>query len=168
MMGSHGPAYYKRYPDKFKVFQPTCDTADIQGCSREAIVNTYDNTILYTDYVVSRAIKELKKYPRYEAGLMYVSDHGESLGENGIYLHGFPYKIAPKEQKGVPMILWLSETMQRKDRMDYGCLKKLSKNNSFSHDNLYHTLLVLLEIKTNTYEKGLDAFAPCRTQPLPF
>lgn len=168
MMGSHGPTYYKRYPDRFKVFQPTCDTADIQGCSREAIVNTYDNTILYTDYVVSQAIKELKKYPQYEAGLMYVSDHGESLGENGIYLHGFPYKIAPKEQKEVPMILWLSETMQREDHMDYGCLKKLSKNNSFSHDNLYHTLLALLEIKTDTYDKALDMFDACRTKPLPF
>ncbi len=168
MMGSHGPTYYKRYPDRFKVFQPTCDTADIQGCSREAIVNTYDNTILYTDYVVSQAIKELKKYPQYEAGLMYVSDHGESLGENGIYLHGFPYKIAPKEQKEVPMILWLSETMQREDHMDYGCLKKLSKNNSFSHDNLYHTLLALLEIKTDTYDKTLDMFDACRTKPLPF
>ena len=168
MMGSHGPAYYKRYPDQFKVFLPTCDTTDIQGCSREAIVNTYDNTILYTDYVVSQAIKELKKYPQYEAGLMYVSDHGESLGENGIYLHGFPYKIAPKEQKGVPMILWLSETMQREDHMDYGCLKKLAGKNAFTHDNLYHSLLALLEIKTDTYEKGMDMFDACRTKPLPF
>ena len=168
MMGSHGPAYYKRYPDQFKVFLPTCDTTDIQGCSREAIVNTYDNTILYTDYVVSQAIKELKKYPQYEAGLMYVSDHGESLGENGIYLHGFPYKIAPKEQKGVPMILWLSETMRREDHMDYGCLKKLAGKNAFTHDNLYHSLLALLEIKTDTYEKGMDMFDACRTKPLPF
>ncbi len=168
MMGSHGPTYYKRYPDKFKVFQPTCDTADIQNCSREAIVNTYDNTILYTDYVVSQAIKELKKYPQYEAGLLYVSDHGESLGENGIYLHGFPYKIAPKEQKEVPMILWLSETVQREDHMDYGCLKKLAGKNAFTHDNLYHSLLALLEIKTDTYEKGMDMFDACRTKPLPF
>lgn len=168
MMGSHGPTYYKRYPDRFKVFQPTCDTADIQNCPREAIVNTYDNTILYTDFIVDQAIEELKKYPQYEAGLMYESDHGESLGENGIYLHGFPYKIAPKEQREVPMLLWLSETMQRADHLDYACLKNKSKDKSFSHDNLYHTLLALLEVKSTTYKKDMDAFDSCRTQPLPF
>lgn len=113
-MGSHGPTYFNRYPERFRVFKPTCDTADIQNCSRESILNTYDNTIVYTDYIVNQAIELLKRYPDYESGLVYVSDHGESLGENNIYLHGFPYQIAPKEQKEVPMIMWMSDVMKRK------------------------------------------------------
>ncbi|GHS86635.1 phosphoethanolamine transferase [Campylobacterota bacterium] len=108
-IGSHGPTYYKRYPDRFKIFTPTCDTAQIEKCSREQIVNTYDNTILYTDFIVAETIAVLKRYENLRSSLIYVSDHGESLGENGVYLHGLPYMIAPEYQTRVPMILWLSE-----------------------------------------------------------
>lgn len=68
MMGSHGPTYYKRYPDEFKRFQPACDTANLQDCSREQIINTYDNTIVYTDYVVSSVIDVLKNMGICKAG----------------------------------------------------------------------------------------------------
>ena len=166
-MGSHGPTYYNRYPDRFKKFTPTCDTADIQNCSREEIVNTYDNTILYTDYIVSSVIDMLKKYPQYEAGLVYVSDHGESLGENNMYLHGFPYSIAPKEQTHVPLILWMSETMKRWDYVDYDCMKKQANENSYTHDNIFHSVVGLLEIKTKVYNPELDVFKNCRTKQLP-
>ena len=165
-MGSHGPTYYKRYPDDFKKFMPTCDTADIQNCTREQVINTYDNTILYTDYILSSVIDMLKKHPEYEAGLLYVSDHGESLGENNIYLHGLPYKLAPKEQKHVPMILWMNETMKRWDYVDYECLRKDAAENTFTHDNLYHSIIGLLEVKTFTYDKELDFFKNCRTKEL--
>ena len=167
-MGSHGPTYYRRYPDNFKKFTPTCDTADIQNCTQEQVINTYDNTILYTDYIISSAIDMLKKHPEYESGLIYVSDHGESLGENNIYLHGFPYKVAPKEQKHVPMILWMSETMKRWDYVDYDCLKKEEIKNTYSHDNLFHSIIGLLEVKTHTYNKKYDIFQNCRTKELPF
>ena len=167
-MGSHGPTYYQRYPEEFKRFKPTCDTADIQNCTTEQIVNTYDNTILYTDYVVSSAIDTLKKFPQFEAGLIYVSDHGESLGENNIFLHGMPYKIAPEEQTQVPMILWMNENMKRWDYVDYACMKKQADSNIYSHDNLFHSVLGLLEINTTQYDQQYDMFKNCRTKPLPF
>ena len=165
-IGSHGPTYYKRYPDEFKKFKPTCDTAQIQDCTKEQIINTYDNTILYTDHIVSEAIDILKKFPQFEAGLIYVSDHGESLGEKNIYLHGIPYAIAPDEQTQVPMVLWMSETMKRWDYVDYDCMKKEAKNNTYSHDNLFHSILGLLEIKTKVYSKEYDIFRNCRTKEL--
>ncbi len=166
-IGSHGPAYFERYPDEFKKFVPTCDTKDIQNCPREAIINTYDNTIVYADYILSSAIDLLKEYPQYESGLFFVSDHGESLGENGVYLHGWPYKIAPAEQIEVPGVLWLSDTMKRFDYIDWACLKKEAENNVYSHDNIFHSVLGWLEIETETYRKELDWFANCRTRPLP-
>ncbi len=166
-MGSHGPTYYQRYPENFKKFQPTCDTADIQNCSSEQIINTYDNTILYTDYIISSLIDVMKKYPQFESGLVYVSDHGESLGENNIYLHGMPYKIAPSEQTQVPMVLWMSEAMKKWDYVDYECMKKQAAQNTYSHDNLFHSILGLLEIDTQEYEKTYDIFNNCRTKPLP-
>lgn len=166
-LGSHGPAYYKRYPAEYKVFEPTCDTSEIQSCPRETIVNTYDNSILYTDAFVSKAIALLRKFPRFESGLLYVSDHGESLGENGLYLHGLPYAIAPDTQKKVPMVLWMSDVMRREDHIDYDCLKKYAATHSVSHDNLFHSLAGLMEIKTWLYVRDLDMFQACRTKELP-
>jgi lipid A ethanolaminephosphotransferase len=165
-MGSHGPSYYKRYPDNFKKFTPTCDTANIQNCTQEQVINAYDNTILYADYIISSVIDMLKKHPEYEAGLIYVSDHGESLGENNVYLHGFPYKLAPKEQIQIPMILWMNETMKRWDYVDYDCLREEARKNTYTHDNLYHSIIGLLEIKTHTYNKEYDIFKNCRTKEL--
>ncbi|MDR0770473.1 MAG: phosphoethanolamine--lipid A transferase [Burkholderiales bacterium] len=165
-MGSHGPTYYERYPDSFRKFTPTCDTANIQNCTQEQVINTYDNTILYTDYIISSVIDMLKRHPEYESGLIYVSDHGESLGENNIYLHGFPYKLAPKEQTHVPMILWMSETMKRWDYVDYDCLREEASQNSYSHDNLFHSIIGLLEIKTHPYNKEYDILKDCRTKEL--
>lgn len=166
-MGSHGPTYYQRYPEEFKKFTPTCDTADIQNCTQQQIINTYDNTILYTDYIVSSAIDTMKKFPQYEGGVIYVSDHGESLGENNIYLHGMPYTIAPNEQTEVPMVVWMNDTMKKWDFVDYACLKEQAKHKIYSHDNLFHSVLGLLEIKTSQYDKSLDLFTPCRVKPLP-
>ncbi len=166
-IGSHGPTYYKRYPDTFRKFTPTCDTADLQKCSQEEIINTYDNTILYTDYIVANAIKTLKKFPKLESGLIYISDHGESLGENNIYLHGMPYSIAPQSQKHVPMVFWMSDRMKKQDHLDFKCIEKKAEENNFSHDNLFSTLLALLEVNSTTYNKSLDILDSCRTEPLP-
>jgi lipid A ethanolaminephosphotransferase len=166
--GSHGPAYYKRYPDKFKKFLPTCDTSDIKDCSLDQIVNAYDNTILYTDYIISQAIDIAKKYPKLESSVIYVSDHGESLGENNIFLHGMPFGIAPDEQKSVPMLIWMNENMKKWDHIDYNCLKLSAEKNAYSHDNLFHSLLGLMAIKTSAYDKRYDLFDACRTKPLPY
>lgn len=156
MMGSHGPSYFERYPDKFKKFQPTCDTADLQDCTREQIVNTYDNTILYTDYVVANVIEKLKAYPQYQSAMLYISDHGESLGENNIYLHGLPYKIAPDYQKQVPMILWLSDKMAESNKINVDILRQKAETSEYNHDNFFHTLIGLTDIKTTVYKRDMD------------
>ena len=160
-IGSHGPAYYRRYPKKFDVFKPTCDTTDIQNCSQESIVNTYDNTLLYTDYIISSAIDLLKTEakPDLSALLVYVSDHGESLGEKGSYLHGLPYSLAPEYQTKVPMLMWLSP--QKQAQIDYACLKEKAATKNFSHDNFFHTLLGLANVSSKTYMPQLDIVSSC-------
>ena len=166
-IGSHGPTYFRRYPKEFKKFTPTCDTEEIQTCTREQIVNTYDNTILYADHISASVIDILKEHPKWESGMMYVSDHGESLGENGVYLHGLPYAIAPETQTRVPMVIWMSNTMKKADHIDYACLKKKAAEGKFSHDNISHSLLTLMESQSKVYDPKLDIFDSCRTLPLP-
>jgi lipid A ethanolaminephosphotransferase len=166
-IGSHGPTYYQRYPDSFRQFTPACDTSDLKNCTQEQIQNTYDNTILYTDHVVTKTIRILKGFPYFESGLMYVSDHGESLGENNIYLHGMPYSIAPENQKKVPMMLWMSDNMLKYDHLDYACLQKETTKNVYSHDNLFHSMLGLMEVNSRLYNPTLDIFDKCRKKPLP-
>ncbi len=88
LQGSHGPIYYKGYPSKFKEFTPTCDTAELNKCTPDEIANTYDNTILYEDYLQSELINALEaRKDEFEVTMFFFSDHGESLGENDIYLH---------------------------------------------------------------------------------
>lgn len=159
-MGSHGPSYFQRYPERFRKFTPTCDTTDIQNCSREEIVNTYDNTILYTDYIVSSVIDVAKKFPEHEVAVIYVSDHGESLGENGIYLHGVPYAIAPEEQKRVPLLFWFSETMKRPGHLDENCLRRKASE-TIAHDEIFHSVISLLKIETTLYRPEWDIFSGC-------
>ncbi|HEC30171.1 MAG TPA: phosphoethanolamine--lipid A transferase [Gammaproteobacteria bacterium] len=160
--GSHGPAYYLRYPEKFKKFTPICETNQLQDCKRNEIVNTYDNTILYTDYFISRVISLLKKNTKqFNTAMLYISDHGESLGERNIYLHGMPYLIAPKVQKHIPFVLWFSREFETNLGIDKACLQQKS-NEKFSHDNLFHSALGLMDVRTDVYNKKLDIFSNCR------
>jgi lipid A ethanolaminephosphotransferase len=159
--GSHGPAYYSRYPAEFKRFTPACQNADIIDCPRQEVINAYDNSILYTDFVIASAIDMLRRRPKLCASLLYVSDHGESLGEDGDYLHGLPYALAPDEQKVVPMLFWLSEKARRSGRIDADCLKRAATE-PHSHGNVFHSVLGLLGVESKTYEAGLDIFAACR------
>lgn len=155
-LGSHGPSYYLRYPDEFNVFKPSCDTSDLSKCSQEEIVNAYDNTILYTDFVVSKIIDYLKTLaPKIDTSLLYVSDHGESLGENGIYLHSLPYVLAPREQKTVPMVFWFSEEFKKERKISNFYQTKVNFC-QFSHDNIFSTILDILEIETPEYKSDLD------------
>ncbi|RXJ66291.1 phosphoethanolamine transferase [Halarcobacter ebronensis] len=154
-MGNHGPAYYKRYPKEFEKFTPVCKTNELQNCTNEEINNAYDNAILYTDYFLSKVINFLKPYSKkYETAMIYLSDHGESLGENGIYLHGMPYMIAPEVQKHIPAVLWLGEGEMRED-YDLEKVRSYS-NREFTQDNLFHTLLGLFEVETKSYKKEMD------------
>ncbi|HED2521842.1 TPA: phosphoethanolamine transferase EptA [Klebsiella aerogenes] len=162
-IGSHGPTYYNRYPAEFKKFTPTCDTNEIQSCTQQQLTNTYDNTILYVDYVVDKAIKLLQsKQNKFTTSLVYLSDHGESLGEDGVYLHGLPYSIAPDTQKHVPMLLWLSPDYQQRYGVSSQCLQQQAKTNDYSQDNLFSTLLGLLGVDTREYQAKDDLLTPCR------
>lgn len=155
-MGNHGPAYYKRYPKEFEKFTPTCKTNDLGKCSDQEISNAYDNAILYTDYFLSNVIQFLQKYDdHYETAMLYVSDHGESLGEHGVYLHGAPYAIAPKAQTHVPAIAWFGKNFDYKIEQ-----VKPYENKEFSHDDLFCALLTGYEMDTNdcsTWRSALKA-----------
>ena len=146
------PIYYKGYPSKFKEFTPTCDTAELNKCTPDEIANTYDNTILYEDYLQSELINALEaKKDKFEVTMFFFSDHGESLGENGIYLHGLPYSIAPDEQKHIPAIIFSS---------DSELLKRLKtrKGESLSHDFVFSSVLGYFGVKTKAYEPEFDIF----------
>ena len=154
-MGNHGPAYYKRYPKEFEKFTPVCKTNQIEECSQEEVSNAYDNAILYTDYFLSKVINFLKPYSNeYETAMVYMSDHGESLGENGIYLHGLPYYMAPDTQKHIGSLMWFGGEYIKED-INIEKLKEY-KHQKFSHDNLFHTLLGLFEVETEEYKKDMD------------
>ena len=162
-MGSHGPAYYKRVPDTFKKFQPECKSNALQECSREQVVNSFDNTILYTDHFLSQAIQWLKKSNATHAtAMLYVSDHGESLGENNLYLHGLPYRVAPDVQKRVPWISWWSQQFETQTGLSSACLKK-KINAPLTHDNYFHSVLGMVGVSTEVYQAKLDVHADCRT-----
>ncbi|HXF67623.1 MAG TPA: phosphoethanolamine--lipid A transferase [Burkholderiales bacterium] len=162
MKGSHGPAYYRRYPKAFEVFKPACETAQLDRCSREAIVNAYDNTLRYTDHVLARTIELLRANARrFDTAMLYVSDHGESLGENGLYLHGIPYALAPREQTRIPMLLWLSQELRRRAALDPACLEA-RRHEPLSHDHLFHSVLGLMEVRTAVYRPERDLFRGCR------
>lgn len=162
-LGNHGPAYFRRYPDAFRRFTPTCDDEDLSKCSREQVANSYDNALLYTDHVLARTVDLLQELaPRYDTAMLYVSDHGESLGENGLYLHGLPYSIAPAEQTRVPMVMWLSSGFAARTRVDPACLRAQADKPA-AHDNLFHTVLGLLDVNTAVRDATLDISAPCRS-----
>jgi len=161
-LGNHGPAYYQRYPASLRRFTPTCDTSDLSKCSREQIVNSYDNAVLYTDHFLAKTIAFLKAEQKdYDTAMWYMSDHGESLGENGIYLHGLPYSIAPKEQVSIPMVMWFSNGFLSSFDLDKSCLAKKT-DSPVSHDNLIHTVLGMLQIDSKYYNKTFDLTADCR------
>ncbi len=156
-MGSHGPAYYKRYPEEFEVFVPVCKTSQLNECNDQEISNAYDNTILYADYFLSKVIGLLKRNSQeLDTAMFYISDHGESLGENGLYLHGMPYFMAPNEQIDVPALLWLNDSMSKVFNVE--SIKK-KESLPLSHDNLFHTLLGLMDVETKLYNKNLDLMA---------
>ncbi|MDR1694708.1 MAG: phosphoethanolamine--lipid A transferase [Lactobacillaceae bacterium] len=160
-LGSHGPTYYKRYPENFEKYKPACRTELLNECSREEVVNVYDNTIYYTSHTLAQTIEELEKVSdKFNTVLIYVSDHGESLGEKGLYLHGAPYMIAPEEQTKVPLFIWMSDETSNNLNIDKNCLKE-KLNKPHSHDNLFHTMLGLTGIETKERLNSLNIFEGC-------
>ncbi|MGN0894919.1 MAG: phosphoethanolamine transferase [Succinivibrio sp.] len=163
IIGSHGPTYASRVPENMKVFKPNCRSGEIEKCSVEEIVNSYDNTLYYTDYVISRAIRELEPYSdKFGTALFYVSDHGESLGEGGLFLHGAPYMVAPKQQKQVPALTWFSDSFVFDHKLNLSCLDRVALRTNLSHDNVFHSILGILDVNTSFYDEREDIFSGCR------
>jgi len=162
-MGSHGPAYFKRYTDKFRQFSPDCRGVEFSQCSIEEVRNAYDNSLLYTDDFLSQIIDKLaSRSSMIESGLIYMSDHGQSLGENGLYLHGMPYALAPSQQTHIPFLTWLSPELTQSLNLDLICLAKDRMMRSLSHDHLFPSLLGVMEVATNLKQAEFDIFTPCR------
>jgi lipid A ethanolaminephosphotransferase len=161
-IGNHGPAYYRRYPPEFARFQPTCNSTELGDCSKEQIGNSYDNAVLYTDHLLARMIAMLEQQRDRDVALIYLSDHGESLGEHGLYLHGVPYAIAPAQQVKVPMLVWLSDGLRESAGLDAACLRREAQG-PHAHDHLFHSVLGLLGVQTSVYAPELDVFAGCRS-----
>lgn len=159
-MGSHGPAYAQRSPQAFKRFLPECASSHLPDCDAAALRNAYDNTIVYTDHVLGSAIAWLRTRSDYDGALLYVADHGESLGENNLYLHGLPYAIAPDVQKHVPWVTWLAPGFEQRSGVTLDCLRARG-DARVTHDNLFHSVLGLMQVSTSAYRRALDAYAAC-------
>ena len=161
-LGNHGPSYFERYPEQFRRFTPICENPELGQCQRQEIVNAYDNALAYTDHFLAETIGFLAARQDYDTAMIYVSDHGESLGEKGLFLHGMPYAIAPQEQIRVPMVMWFSPGFQREAKLDAACLGREATRPA-SHDNLFSSVLGLMQVRTHAYQASLDLFAPCRS-----
>lgn len=144
---SHGPTYSKKYPARFETFKPVCNSVELGQCSQEELINAYDNTIVYTDYLLHKIIEDLKQLNGFESTMMFVSDHGESLGEKNLYMHGVPMSFAPKEQIEIPFIVWVSENS-----------KKLKPNNNLSQNHVFHSVLNFLGIESPIYDEKMNIF----------
>ena len=161
-MGSHGPAYFKRSPPDRKPFGPECETPALQQCPLDAVINAYDNSIAYTDHMLAETIRWLGRHAAtYDPTLLYLSDHGESLGENNLYLHGLPYAFAPREQTHVAMVAWLGPATTQAGNPQFECLRR-RRDMPLTHDSMFHTVLGVLGIDAVEYKNALDAFAACR------
>ena len=145
---SHGPTYSKKYPSQFEVFKPVCNSVELGNCSKEELVNAYDNTIVYTDYILHKIIENLKALKAYKSTMIFVSDHGESLGEKNLYMHGVPMSFAPKEQYEIPFIVWLSANSS----------KQLKPNNTLSQNHVFHSVLNFLSIQSPVYDEKMNIF----------
>jgi len=161
-IGSHGPAYYKRSGIAEKHFLPECRTEVLSNCAHDELINAYDNSIIATDAFLGQTIDWLRSQStHYDIGLLYLSDHGESLGEYGLFLHGMPWRMAPDVQKHIPMVAWLDASLAQRLGLSLECLRA-SVDKRFTHDHLYHTILGLLDVQSPTWEKELDITTPCR------
>jgi len=160
-IGSHGPSYWLRYPTDREIFSPACKTPELSKCSSQEIANAYDNTIAYTDYFLAQVIDQLDAQDRVIPAMYYVSDHGESLGEGGIYLHGTPRFMAPETQTHVPMVIWMSERFAASMDLDQGCMA-IRLGDEVTHDHMFSTVLGLLDVTTEALNGDLNLAATCR------
>lgn len=144
---SHGPTYNKKYPAEFERFTPVCTTVEMSKANPQELMNAYDNSVLYTDYLIHSAIEILKEIPDRRACMLYVSDHGESLGEGNLYMHGVPMSIAPKEQVEIPFIVWTS--------IDAAEVKELDEVGQY---HVFHSVMDFLGVESPVFDEDKNIF----------
>lgn len=144
---SHGPEYYAKYPEEFTKFTPVCTTVEMAKAEQSELINAYDNTILYTDYLLHSVIEVLREVDAVRSTMIFVSDHGESLGEGNRFMHGLPMAVAPKEQYEIPFIVWCSDREQK--------IKPLDK---VGHYHVFHSVLNFLSIDSPIYDESTNIF----------
>ncbi len=159
--GNHGPEYYKRSLAGQKHFLPECKSNLLNQCPQQHIINAYDNAIVATDDMLDATIELLQSLStEFDTAMLYVSDHGESLGENGVYLHGLPYWMAPEAQTRVPMFVWFSVGFNPLNTKDFQCLSE-RKRQAISHDMLFDSILGLMQVSSASIRAQQDIFTNC-------
>ncbi len=153
--GSHGPDYYNHYPADGEQFTPVCRSVQLQDCTPDTVTNAYDNTVLYTDRFLSGTIDVLRAIPNTQTMMMYISDHGESLGEYGLYLHGTPYSLAPDVQKDIPYIVWMSDAFKRHKALAADAALAHAKH---AQQTVFHSIMGAFDLRSDIYDPKLDIF----------
>ena len=146
---SHGPKYADKYPKKFEVFKPVANNVEEAEKNLPMLVNAYDNTIVYTDYLLNGLINTLRDMKDWRSAMLFISDHGESLGENKMFMHGLPLKLAPKTQYEIPFLVWTSAGYR-----DY----RTDLPPVLEQHYIFHSVLNLLSIQSPAYNPEFDIF----------
>ena len=156
---SHGPNYASKYPKEFEVYQPVAKNVEEGENNVEMLVNAYDNTIRYTDFLLDSLINTLRSMTDWKSAMIFISDHGESLGENKVFMHGLPMQLAPKVQYEIPFMVWTSEGFRNykrtsdKEEAPEGELPAVLEQHY-----IFHSVLNLLSIQSPAYNKAYDIF----------
>lgn len=148
---SHGPKYANKYPKEFEVYRPVAQNVEEGEKNVGRLVNAYDNTIRYTDYLLDSLITTLRSMSEWHSAMIFISDHGESLGENKMFMHGLPMKLAPKVQYEIPFLVWVSEGFR-----DYKPEQDLPA--VLEQHYIFHSVLNLLSIQSPAYNAAYDIF----------
>lgn len=159
--GSHGPLYNTRHPKRFTLYKPICTSVQLHLCSQQELVNAYDNTIVYTDHFLNNTINILKRLPNTQSTMLYLSDHGESLGEYNLYLHGTPLSIAPDVQKDIPFIVWMSDAFQKNKQINNTAVEQKPHH---SHQSVFHSVMGAFDMHSDVYAAEKDIFNHAITQ----
>ena len=148
---SHGPKYANKYPKEFEVYRPVAQNVEEGEKNVGRLVNAYDNTIRYTDYLLDSLITTLRSMSEWHSAMIFISDHGESLGENKMFMHGLPMKLAPKVQYEIPFLVWVSDGFR-----DYKPEQDLPA--VLEQHYIFHSVLNLLSIQSPAYNAAYDIF----------
>jgi lipid A ethanolaminephosphotransferase len=148
---SHGPKYADKYPKEFEVYKPVAKSIEEGEKNVGMLVNAYDNTIRYTDYLLDSLINTLREMTDWKTAMIFISDHGESLGENKVFMHGLPMKLAPKVQYEIPFLVWTSDGFR-----NYKPATELPP--VLEQHYIFHSVLNLLSIQSPAYDKDFDIF----------